>query len=196
MSRRTFIKDEVKITYGNGRIQSHTGDDGIERNITTMNESMYFYYDINVLFGNKVVFEADAYDFPKVQYLAEYIDYMINFNMDKAYLMEDFEDKGFHRNTKYAQIKLEDMNVEYFYKIERYDTIVKQRHEDLPKSWSKYMLTIGVGERDKEGNSSRTNYGKCVYIDNLDKEDLMRLKNTTLAFCEESIRIHNLENSK
>ena len=130
MSRRTFIKDDFKITYGNGHIQSHTGDEGIEKKIINMNEVMYFYYDISVLFGNKVVFEASAYDFPKVQNLAEYIDYMIDFDMEKAYLIDNTKVGDFHRTIKYNQIIVDDMDVEYFYKIERYDYSVRQRQDE------------------------------------------------------------------
>ena len=190
MSRKTFVKDEVKISYGNGRITSFSND-GNEIAIKNMSEAMYFYYDIIVLFGNKEVFRADAYDFPKVQDLHLDIDYMIDFDMNKAYLIENTEENGFHRIIKYNQIRVEDMDVEYFYKIERYDYSVKQSGEDMPKLWTEYIITIGIGERNKEGFSNRENYGKSIYVSNLSKEDLLRLKKTTLDFCEESIKIHN-----
>lgn len=195
MSRRTWKKGNLYISFGNPSITPFYDDDVQEKMVKDMSDVMYFYYDISILQDTKTLLSAEAYDFPKVQNLPRYIDHIMNFDMDNAWLLENIEDNGFQRKIKYAQIILEDsfgFDIEYFYKIERYDYSVKQRTEDTPKEWTEYVLTIGQMERSKKyGGSNREDYGKCIMIKYLTPQDLINLKNTAIQFCEEAIRFHN-----
>lgn len=193
MSRKTWRKGNLSITFGRPSITSH-GDDDFKK-VETMKDVMYFYYDVAILHGKKIMLEYDAYDFPKVQNLHLYIDEIMNFDMEKAYLLEDYWRGGFNRKVRYHQTILDDsfgFDIEYFYKIERYDYSIKQGTEEDYKNHTEYVLTIGRMETCKEfGGQNREEYGKCVMIKYLTNEDLLALKKITLDFCEEAIRVHN-----
>lgn len=191
MSRRTWKKGNLYISFGQPSITAFPDD----KTIQNMEQVMYFYYDIHIMQDTKTLFHQSAYDFPKVQNLHLYIDEITNYDMSKAYLLEDYKHHGFERKVRYHQVILDDsfsFDMEYFYKIERYDYSVKQSHENEPKLWSEYVLTIGAMEVDKTyGGSNREEYGKTIMIKYLTKEDLQQLKDTTNAFCEEAIRVYN-----
>lgn len=194
MSRQTWKKGNLYISFGKPSITPYY-DNEDEREVQSMNDVMYFYYDITILQDNKTMFEAGTHDFPKVQNLPVYIDEIMNFDMSKAYMLEDYEDNGFNRRIRYHQVILDDcfgFDIEYFYKIERYDYYVKQRHDDVAKEWTEYVLTIGQIEVDKiHGGSNREDYGKCIVIKYLTVEDLNRLKDTAENFCKVAIEEHN-----
>lgn len=191
MSRRTWKKGNLYISFGRPSITPFNEN----KPVISQSDVMYFYYDIDILSGSKTMFKADTSDFPKVQNLPFYIDEIVNFDMKNAYLLEDIEVNGFTRQKRYHQVMLEDsfgFDIEYFYKIERYDYDVKQAKEELPKKWSEYILTIGQMEKSRQyGGDNREDYGKTVMVQNLDASDLMRLKDTALQFCEEAMRVHN-----
>lgn len=191
MNRRTWKKDTLYITYGKPVIQPFK-----QRIIDSMDDVMYFYYDIDILDGKKIIFHADAYDFPKVQNLPSYIDYIINMEEKDMFLYENLERGGFHRKRFYNFIDLADsfdMDHEYFYKIERMVTYVKQINELEFKNFEEYTLTIGKCEPNKEGYSNGEPFGKQIFIKYLTKEDLLRLKQTALAFCDVAIKEYNNE---
>lgn len=194
MSRRTWNKGNLYISFGRPSITPFYDGDN-ERKLKDMNDVMYFYYDIDILQDKKVLFKTSAYDFPKVLDLPFYIDEIMNFNMENAYLLENFKEDDFFRKVKYHQIVLEDsfgFDVEYFYKIERYDYSVKQPHEDVAKEWSEYIMTIGKMKACKTyGGSNREEYGDCVMIKYLTPDDLFRLKQTALDFCDVAIKEHH-----
>lgn len=191
MARRTWKKGNLYISYGRPSIQAH--HDTVP--VGSMKDVMYFYYDLSIMQGNKPLLEMSTYDFPKVQNLHLYIDEIMNMDMEKAYLLEDYERDGFIRKVRYAQNILGDsfgFDIEYFYKIERYDYEVKQRDKTVPKKWTEYVLTIGNMEVSKEyGGDNREDYGKCIMIKNIKPEELVRLKEISNMFCEEAIRDYN-----
>ena len=190
MSRRTWTKGDLHITYGNPTIQTFR-----EKIIKDMDEAMYFYYDIDILDDTKILFHADAYDFPKVQNLPNYIDYLVNMKEEDMFVYEDYEDNGFHRKKLYNFMTLDDsfnMDMEYFYKIEKQIMYVKQRQDKEFKRYEEYTLTIGnCGKDRKLGGDNREPYGKEIFIKYLTKEDILRLKQTALDFCQVAIEDSN-----
>lgn len=189
MSRRTWRKGSLSISYGKPSITPHGG-----MAAKTMDDAMYFYYGVSILSGNKVMVEYSAYDFPKVQDLPVYIDDIVNYDMSKAYLLEDFEWNGFERKRWYHQTLLEDsfqFDMEYYYKFERYDYSVKQSGETVPETWTEYTLTIGGMAVDKKYHgANRENYGQTITIKHLTNEDLLALKHTAEEFCKEALRLN------
>ena len=122
--------------------------------LKSMGDVMYFYYDIEVLSGNKTVFMSRTHDFPKVQILDSYIDSMLNLKEEDMFLYENYESNGFHRKTYYTFKAIEDdfdAEMEYFYKIEKTITHVKQRNESKYNRYEEYMLTIGQSEAIRKG---------------------------------------------
>lgn len=194
MSRRTWTKGDLHISYGRPSITPFYNNDDTEREVKSMDDVMYFYYGIEILHHNKITLSMSTHDFPKVQNLPIYIDQIMSYNMDNGYVVEDYEDGGFHRRIRYAHVILEDsfgFDIEYFYKIERYDYVVKQSSENNYKEWTEYILTIGEMEpHRKYGGANRENFGKVIMIKYISPEELISLKNTALSFCEEAIRIH------
>lgn len=195
MSRKTWTKGNLHITYGCPSISPYYNLDGTDREVKGMDDVMYFYYNIDILNTNKVMISMRTHDFPKVQNLPVYIDEIMNYDMDKSYMLEEYKDGGFHRQVKYAQTVLEDsfgLDFEYFYKIERYDYAVKQSNETVYKKWAEYTLTIGEMEEQKKSiGDNREDFGKVVMIKNITPEELISLKNTALDFCEEAIGTYN-----
>lgn len=189
MSRRTWKREYLSITFGKPSIQSFR-----EKIISSMKEVMYFYYDIDILDGKKQIFHAETYDFPKVQNLPQYIDYICNIEEKDMFTYENLEDNGFSRRKLYNFITLDDsfnMDCEYFYKIERMITYVKQRNEEEPKRYEEYTLTIGQCAKNKDGYSNGESYGKEIFIKYLTREDLLRLKQTAIDFCNVAIEENN-----
>ncbi|MGO1136476.1 hypothetical protein ACTOS9_13010 [Bacillus subtilis] len=192
MTRRTWRKGDLLISYGNPIITTFGADD---EKIESMRDVIYFYYDITILHGKKTIFSASTHDFPKVPSLPAFLEHILTFDMTKGYALERTEDGGFVRNVDYAQLVLEDafgMDNEYYYKIERYDYSVKQEDEESPKKWSEYTLTIGRAllGRDDDG-VFREDFGEAIVIKYLTAEELMALKSTAEAFCEAAIRDYN-----
>lgn len=194
MSRRTWKKDTLYITYGNSSITPHRED-----LLTSMDEVMYFYYDIDILDGKKTLFSASTHDFPKVQDLPVYIDHMLDMKENDMFVYEDYEDGGFHRKKLYNFIVLDDsfnMDMEYFYKIERTITYVKQRSDKEFKRYEEYTLTIGENAPNKEGYSNGEHFGQSIYIKYLTREDMLRLKHTAEEFCKCAIEDYNKDLKK
>lgn len=190
ISRRTWRKENLRISYSNPIITPYNEND----DVSSMKDVMYFYYNMTILHGKKTWFEFSTHDFPKVQELPFYIDEITSFNMDKAYLLEDYYYGDFLRQIRYHQVILEDsfqFGMEYTYKIERYDYRVVQSSETPAENWSEYVLTIGQMERSlKYGGMDRESYGKTLTIKDLTTEDMIRLKETAQAFCEETLLLH------
>lgn len=198
---RQFKYDNLTIEYSKPSITPFR-----EGYIKSVDEIMYYYYSINIFLdeededgnGNKVVkrrniFSSDAYDFPKVQNLAPAIDYIVK--EDCPIVLEDYRNDGFHRLIKYNQLELDDMNVEYFYRIERYDYSVKQSCEEEYKHWTKYKVTISEGFLNS-GWSDKKCYGSSIYLDNLNKEELLQLRDVANDFVQYSIDEYNRETSE
>lgn len=191
MSRQSWRKNDLYITYGNPSITPFT-----ETQISSMEEVMYFYYDIAILDGKKTIFESSIYEFPKVQNLPAYIKHIIDMKEEDMYLYEDFQDGGFHRKKLYSFIELNDsfnFDMEYFYKIEKHITYVKQSSQNEFKRYEKYSLIIGQNEKNKEGYDNGEDFGKSIFINYLTKEDLERLSKTAQGFCKLAIDEYNKE---
>ncbi|GAB6449911.1 hypothetical protein bcgnr5390_12920 [Bacillus luti] len=189
MGRQTWKKENLYITFGKSSITPFDED----KTVKNMAGVMCFYYDISILQNGKLLFHADAYDFPKVDKLPIWIDHLMCFDMEKAYVLEDITQGEFKRRVKYHQVIMDDLfGIEYFYKLERYDYYVKQSSDEQGNSWSEYVLTIGNMEASKKyGGANRESYGKCIVIKHLTNEDLIRLKETAENFCEAAIVKYN-----
>lgn len=189
MNNKSWEKGSISITYEEPRVTPHR-----ERLLEDMKDVMYFYYNIKVLDEKKVLFESSTHDFPKVQNLPIYIDHILNMKEDEMFVYEDIKDGGFERKKLYNFITLDDsfnMGIEYFYKIEKLITYVKQSNENKPKRYEEYTLTIGQNAPNKKGYSNGEDFGKSVFITYLKKEDLLRLKNTAQDFCKYAIEDYN-----
>ena len=193
MSETTWSRDTLKITYSKPMITpfyDYSKDENgeVERCVTSIEDAMYFYYHIDILDGDKKMFSAWTHDNPKVQDLPLYIGAIMDFDMKKmGYVFDEVNHDGFHRKIQYAQIILEDCfcDIEYSYKIERYDYAVKQSDEKKHKKWTDYTLTIS------EMGNKKTNFGNGVVIKNITPKELNELKETAIAFCEQAVKEHN-----
>ncbi|MDF2879529.1 MAG: hypothetical protein K0R54_86 [Clostridiaceae bacterium] len=184
MIKNKWRKNGFIIVYKNPSIQPFR-----ENLIKSIKDVMYFYYDIDIFFKRNKIFHAEAYDFPKVQNLDKYIDYIVDMNEKDMFVYENIEDNGFCRKKLYNFIDLGDIfDIEYFYKIEKIVTYVKQSYENEYKRFEEYTLRIGKCKQNKS-------YGKEVFIKNLTKEDIINLKEKAIEFCSLAIQDYN-ENLK
>lgn len=189
MNKKTWKKDTLSITYCNPSITADRMD-----LLTSMKDVMYFYYDINIMDKDKTLFSTRTHEFPKVQNLPIYIEHMLEMKEDDMFVYENFEDNGFHRKKLYNFIELNDsfnMDMEYFYKIERTITYVKQQEETELKKYEDFTLTIGKSEPNKDGYSNGEFFGRSVYIKYLTRDDLLNLKKTAEDFCKCAIDDYN-----
>ena len=189
MKKTIWKKDTLSIIYKNPIITPYRED-----LLASMDDVMYFYYDINILDEDKVLFSSRTHDFPKVQDLPGCIDEILNMEEENMFLYEDYKHDGFHRKMLYNFTVLEDlydMNMEYFYKIERSITYVKQRHEEDFKRYEEFTLTIGQNIPNKEGYSNGEDFGKSVYIKYLTREDMLNIKKIAENFCKYAIEDYN-----
>ena len=194
LREKSWSRDKLKISYSNPMITpfyeySKEEKGEVERPVESIKDAMYFYYHIDIFDGDKKMFSAGTHDNPKVQDLPTYIDYIMMFNMKKCgYAIDEVkDDSGFHRKIQYAQIILEDsfIDIEYSYKIERYDYAVKQSDEKKHKKWTYYTLTIS------EMGNKKTSFGNAVVIKNISPKELNELKETAIAFCEQAVIDYN-----
>ena len=194
LREKSWSRDKLKISYSNPMITpfyeySKEEKGEVERPVKSIKDAMYFYYHIDIFDGDKKMFSAGTHDNPKVQDLPAYIDYIMQFNMKKhSYVIDEVKDEcGFHRKIQYAQIILEDsfIDIEYSYKIERYDYAVKQSDEKKHKKWTDYTLTIS------EMGNKKTSFGNAVVIKNISPKELNGLKETAIAFCEQAVIDYN-----
>ena len=194
LREKSWSRDKLKISYSNPMITpfyeySKEEKGEVERPVESIKDAMYFYYHIDIFDGDKKMFSAGTHDNPKVQDLPTYIDYIMMFNMKKyGYAIDEVKDEcGFHRKIQYAQIILEDsfIDIEYSYKIERYDYAVKQSDEKKHKKWKYYTLTIS------EMGNKKTSFGNAVVIKNISPKELNELKETAIAFCEQAVIDYN-----
>ena len=194
MSKKTWKKDKLHITYRNPYITPHSVN-----LLTSMKDVMYFYYDIDILDGKKTLFSASACDFPKVQNLSCYIDHILDMEEKNMFVYENYEYHGFHRKKLYNFIVLDDsfnMDMEYFYKIERTITYIKQRDENEFKRYEEFTLTIGQNASNKKGYSNGENFGQSVFIKYLTREDMLNIKKVAEDFCKCAIDDYNEELKK
>ena len=189
----TWERDTLKIAYSNPMITpfyeySKGIEDGRERPVKDISDSMYFYYNIEIMNGDKLMFSAWTHDYPKVPDLPLFIEAIMNTDMKKdGHVINELKEGVFHRKIQYAQIVLEDpfADIEYSYKIERYDYAVKQSDEKKHKKWTDYTLTIS------EMGNKKTSFGNAVVIKNISPKELNELKETAIAFCEQAVKEHN-----
>ena len=155
-----------------------------KKNIETLEDIQFFYYDVEIRFDDEVVFEVKVRDYPKLSYLADAIDELVTYDMNKAYLLEDIVDKDYFRKVTYHQISVVDgpFDDDYFYKLERYDTLQKQPNETSVDRWTEYTLTVTV-----LGNKP---YNKAIHISDISAEELLELENTARSFCEKALQLY------
>lgn len=194
MTESVWSKGDLKIIYGNPFIQ------GFEEDVvcTSMNDYLYFYYDVTVMNGEKTLFTSRIGTAPLVHQLPTEIDRIIGFDMEKALVMENIHDNTwdvpFHRLTKFAMVSLDGgMRYDYHYKIERLDSIVHNDGE--VNEWTNYTLSIGnTGEMYDDMETPQ--HGQVIEIRELTDKDLLALKETALTFCEGVLKAHAEEKTK
>lgn len=184
--KNQWTKDNLHIQYTQPWVTPFSDGDEEDREVKTIDDAMYFYYNILIRHGEETLLSLSTHDFPKVQHLPNYIDTIMQLGKKKMFLMDNYKDGGFHRTIHYAQIVLDDgiVDQEYFYKIERYDYAVKQSGEKTYTKWTTYELTIGEREY-------KESFSKTVTIKYIKPDELTALKNTAKAFCEDAILQYN-----
>jgi len=190
MSRQTWKRDPLFISFSNPVITSFSDTDD---SVKSVNDIMYFYYDVHILKGKKVLHKFSAYDFPKVLDLPNCIQHIMEFNMDKSYVLyeELNEEMGYYFKEQYAQVLLSDMlHQEYFYKIERHDYKTFQEGITELKEWTTYTVTIGQMERNSKSYTS-SEFSNCIVLHELTSEELLGLKTTAERFIDQAIQGHN-----
>ena len=193
MKEISWKRDTLKIVYSNPMITPFYEyikgiEDGRDKPVKDINDAMYFYYSIEILNGDKSMFSAWTHDYPKVPDLPLFIEAIMNTDMKKdGHVINELKEGGFHRKIQYAQIVLEDpfADIEYSYKIERYDYAVKQSDEKKHKKWTDYTLTIS------EMGNKKTSFGNAVVIKNITPKELNRLKETAIEFCKQAVIAYN-----
>lgn len=174
----------------------------------SMADVMYFYYDIAITSGTKVILKAEARDFPKMLDLPAAIDHILQLDMETAegvnlqtFTDDDYTDGTYREETRTAVAALTDtFEREYGIRIERKE-IRKVREiaatEDtdlitLKKEWTEYILTIEkpVLVLDKEGILVPS-HTESVTIKELEVADLIRLKEMAVGFCEAAMKHDN-----
>lgn len=193
MGKNEWVRGDLKIRYSHPWITPlydyRDGEYEVERPVRGISDAMYFYYHIDILDGDKKIFSAGTHDFPKVLDLPLFIDTIVGLDMKKdGHVINELSEYGFHRKIRYAQIILEDpfVDVEYSYKIERYDYAVKQSDDHHHKRWTEYVLTIS----EMGVNSS---HGNAVVIKDVTENELLSLKETAIGFCEYAVSEYNKE---
>lgn len=153
------------------------------------NEVLYFYYDV-ILKCYHVEKHFRVNDFPKVIYLEEAIDYLLNLDKyNDMFLIDDFKADGFERKTYYQQKLLSDgFGIDYFMKFERYDYEVSENECKAKKTWSKYNLLIGETINQYDDATS-----DCFYIKNIEETEMLKLKSIASEFIQFAIK-SNLNN--
>lgn len=194
MNKKTWETGNLTLSYENPQLTALSDD--IEE-IQSMEQVMYFYYDIEIKSKDKKLFSSCTHDFPKVQYLPNLIENALHIKEEDKLLMESVKDGGYERVVKYNQFILEDdfgLDMEYFYKLERYEYIIKHSPEGEVKKWIEYVLTIGeMNASDSAIGSERGDHGNVVMIKNITEKELLSLKNVAEDFCEEAIISYNKE---
>ncbi|UUV25950.1 MULTISPECIES: hypothetical protein [Lysinibacillus] len=185
--RSTFIKDDLIITYSKPSIQPFREG----RLVNKDNEIMYFYYNIDILYKGNLVMHSHTHDFPKINSLANTIDYLLS---DKGFMLENERgvEFGFHAKDYYKRVKHEDhFEMEYGYVFEVERCIVKQHFETEYQTFDYYYMTISEPKmimnrwRDKSENV-KTSIKICMT-----KNDLLKLKKVAESFMEASIEGYN-----
>lgn len=182
-------KGHLSIVYKNPNITPFRMDF-----IESIEDVMYFYYDIEIMDGKTVLFSERAHDFPKVPNLYEYIDYILELKEEDMFVYEDYKYYDFHRKKLYSFTELEDsfgMNAEYFYKIEKIITYVKQMDSKEYKRDEEYTLSIGRHAYNKEGYSNGEDFGQSVFIKYLTRDDLLNLRKVAEEFCDKAVKDYN-----
>ncbi|AJD93112.1 hypothetical protein JMA_37940 (plasmid) [Jeotgalibacillus malaysiensis] len=191
MTQTVWSKGDLKIIYSNPFIQ------GFEENAvcTSMNDYLYFYYDVTVMNREKTLFSSRIGTAPLVHQLPAEIDRIIGFDMEKALVTADIHnntwDVPFHRLTKFAMVSLDaDIRNDYYYKIEREDNVVND--DGNLDEWTSYTLSIGnTGEYYDDEKTPQ--HGQVVEIRGLTESDLIALKETALTFCKDVLKAHEEE---
>lgn len=173
-------KGSLCIVYENPQVTPFKGV-----SLGSMKDVMYFYYDIKIFDDQEVIFSSRTQDSPKVQVLPQNIQCLLDMKEEDMFLREDFNQDGFHRKNFYHFVELDDeMDIDYFYKLEKSVTFVKQAYEEDYNRWEEYTLTVGQSAPSKGGYSNGENFGKSVFIKYLTRDDLVSLRDVADIFCQ------------
>lgn len=197
---KQYLNDGLIIEYSDPSIQAF--HEGYFEPITKK-DILYFYYTVQIyrynelditgddliLAEKELIFEERTHDFPKVDSVPGIIDYIVN--EPCTLKLKDYEDNGYHQIQYYNQVDLMDYaNCEYWYKIERYDTKVKQRSSNEYRDFKYYTLTIGNGFGNM-GYSNKKDNGAAIYLSELKEKDLLEFKKVCEEFMESAIETYN-----
>lgn len=193
-----WSKDGFSLEYSNPRMIAFPGREG---NMKDMKDVMYFYYTLTVKFNGEVVQVFNSYDEHKVEDVSPAIEQLINADMNKSLLVYEKKNEHNERRELYNRIVLDSYcNLEYFFIIDRTQYQFRDAHkhkginslEEIPLTIRDYYsIQIGEGASNKEGYSDREDYGKIVYIKNIEEKELLELKKMTEDFVEYAINLNN-----
>lgn len=152
--------NNVKISIKNMSIQPF--DENVKPK--SIDDVMYLYYLLKMKVGKKT-YKFQAYDFPKLQNVGKYIDYIIDFDVKSMGLkINDIDKDGYRKSEYYKQMLLEDsFGEEYFIKFEKYCTLGHQSSgEEFNIEWYNMIFVNPNGE--------------CVFMERLEESDLIKFK--------------------
>lgn len=153
---------------------------------------MYFYYKVLLRVGKQHL-HFSVGDHPKVQYLSQYIEALVNHDTwNEGYLLEDTTWGNFNRKVRYHQFEIDDTFLtEYFIRLEKYCYKVTQSSEDTPTYTTVYKMTIG--EIDKKITSEA---GMVCFFNYIKEEELLEFGKLAESFCKHVITTQNEQNKK
>lgn len=184
--RSTFVSDDPNliITYFNPSITAF--DDNKE--LKSQKDIMYFYYNIEIYYKNKLLLEAYTHDFPKVQNLHSVIDYLLS---EDDYVLEDARGGTYY--TYYIKNKKQYYHGDHFEREYSYHfDAIKTRFLKDDKHVSEYEYTLTIDNKQvlnkyKSENEKVTTPVRIV----LNKDELIRLKGIAESFMENAINHYN-----
>lgn len=191
-------KDGFSLEYSNPRMTAFPGREG---NMKDIKDVMYFYYTLTVKINGEVVQVFDSYDEHKVEDVSLAIEELMNVDMNKSLLLYERKNEHNEHREFYNRVVLDSYyDLEYFFILERtqYQSRDTHKHkgisslEEIPLTINDYYsIQIGEGASNKEGYSVKEDYGKIVYIKNIEEKELLELKQMTEDFVKYAINLNN-----
>lgn len=175
----------LKVTYSFPSITSFNENEPI----SSVKDFMYFYYDLEVRKGRKVVFKTSVSDYPIVDVLGKLIDSIIE---KDTILLDSFEHFGRTYTDYYTRVKKSNFtNQEYFAILEKNVREVSDGNETT--SEKRYTLTFGEHPNMFRKYSNKHIFSNDIAFRDLAEEQLLDFKLLSEKFIEFAIKNHNKE---